>query len=146
MSSQTIGIIVGGLVPAVMYGGANLSAKIVAQMGVGVGWYIIFAGLGVCAIGALLFLLIPEHSISLKTAAFSSAVGFGWGLGTGCVVIALTRYGTPLSVLTPIFNMNTLITVLLALWLFSEWKQVQSAQLLLGTLLIVIGSVLVARA
>jgi hypothetical protein len=42
--------------------------------------------------------------------------------------------------------MNTLITVLLALWVFAEWKTVHIPQLLLGSILIVIGGTLVARA
>jgi hypothetical protein len=41
--------------------------------------------------------------------------------------------------------MNTLISVLLALWVFAEWKQVKVPQLLIGTLLIMAGGIMVAK-
>jgi transporter family protein len=56
------------------------------------------------------------------------------------------KFETPIAKLTPLYNMNTLIVVLLALWIFAEWKEVKVLQLLIGAVLIVMGGVLVARA
>lgn len=76
------------------------------------------------------------------------AVGIGasWAAGMALVALALTRYGVPLSKLAPLYNMNTLVVVLLALIVFAEAREVAFPRLLLGTLLILAGGVVVARA
>ena len=145
MSSHAAGILIGGLVPALLFSVANLSTKGVSQVGMGVGWYVFFAGIGVMLAGSLFLLFIPERSMTSASGVFASGVGLSWGLGIGMIVIAINRFGSPIGILTPIFNMNTLITVLLALWIFSEWKQVKVPQLLLGSVLIVVGGMVVAK-
>lgn len=72
-------------------------------------------------------------------------VGFLGGIGSVLVSIGIVKYSAPLGKLVPLFNMNTLVTVLLALWLFAEWKEVQVPRLLIGSILIVVGGILVAR-
>ena len=146
MSPHAIGILIGGLLPAILFSITNLSTKAVSNAGIGVGWYVVFAGAGVTIMGGILLFLFPERMISAKYALFSGFAGFAWGLGIGCIVIALNKFGNPIGVLTPLFNLNTLITVLVALWIFAEWKQVKIPQLLIGSVLIVVGGVFVARA
>lgn len=146
MTAQTAGLLIGGLVPAVLFAFANLSAKAASQAGIGIGAYVVSAGAGVVVAGLLFLLLTGDRAVSPSSGFLAGCVGFGWGIGIGCVVIALNRYGTPIGVLAPLFNMNTLITVLLALWIFSEWQQVKVPQLLLGSAFIVVGGALVARA
>ena len=145
MSSHALGIIIGGMIPALIFGIVNLAVKAAADSGIGVGWYVLFVGIGVVLIGSIILLFMPDRTISLQSSLFAGAVGFGWGLGIGLIVIALNKFGLPISVLTPLFNMNTLVTVLLALWIFAEWKQVRVPQLLFGSVLIVIGGTIVAR-
>ena len=48
--------------------------------------------------------------------------------------------------LVPLYNMNTLVAVILALIVFSEWQELQLVKLLLGTVLIVAGAIFVANA
>jgi uncharacterized membrane protein len=67
-------------------------------------------------------------------------------LGTGLILLAFDRFGASVSQLAPLYNMNTLVVVLLGLLIFSEWKQVRPVPLLIGSLLIVLGAVFVARA
>ncbi len=42
--------------------------------------------------------------------------------------------------------MNTLVAVLLALLIFSEWKDLNTVKLIAGSVLIVIGAIFVANA
>ncbi|PIR52618.1 hypothetical protein COU76_05505 [Candidatus Peregrinibacteria bacterium CG10_big_fil_rev_8_21_14_0_10_49_10] len=146
MSSQTVGLLIGGLLPAVIFGLVNLAARMVSASGMAAGAYLVGAGLGAIGMGIIFLLVSGDRTFSTSSGLFSVLVGLGWGLGTGSVVLAISRYGSPIGVLTPLFNMNTLITVLLALWIFAEWREVRVPQLLVGSVLIVLGGVLVARA
>ena len=84
---------------------------------------------------------IPWHGV-----LFSIAAGLAWSIAMLLVKVALDHYGTPVSILTPIINTNTLIAVALGLWLFAEWQFVNLPPLLIGTTLIVVGGVLVSGA
>jgi len=146
MSTSFLGIIVGGLVPLFCFGASGVLNKLAAQANVGVASLLFFTGIGAAA--ASLPFLLQERMVSfgLKGTLYSFLMGFLWGLGVGFVTFAIQRFQTPYSRLVPIFNMNTLIVVLVTLWLFAEWKEVKTVQLFLGTLFIVIGGTLVALA
>lgn len=146
MSAQTAGLLIGGLIPALAYTASNTLAKSSTQAGIGIGPYLLFVGAGILVVGMVFALLMPLGSVSLRSGTQSVLMGFAWGVGTGAIALALSRYQSTLSQLVPLFNMNTLLTVLLALWIFAEWKEVRVPQLLLGSVLIVIGGTLVARA
>lgn len=146
LSSQATGMLIGGFLAAVLFGIGNLFSKASAEAGIGLGIFIIIVGLAVTIVGCIIYLLIPDPLVSMRSALSASGLGFMWGLGTACVVIALQKYNVPLGSLVPLYNMNTLIAVTLALWIFSEWRQVHVFQLVIGSLFIVLGGVLVARA
>lgn len=146
MSSQTLGLLIGGLIPAIAYTFSNTLAKTSTQAGIGVGPYLLFVGMGILIIGVLFTFVLPVGSVTVRSGGMSLIMGLCWGVGTGSVALALSQYHAPLGKLVPLFNMNTLFTVLIALWIFSEWKQVKVPQLLLGSALIVVGGTMVARA
>ena len=145
MSSHTLGILIGGLIPALCFGIANFLLKAGQNAGVGVGYFLFSSLFGMFFVGILFHFLLPGDSVPLKFGMFGFLWGVFGGMGAGLVIFAIHQYGTPIGVLAPLFNMNTLITVLLALWVFAEWKDVKVPQLLLGSVLIVIGGTLVAR-
>ena len=60
------------------------------------------------------------------------------------VAIAITHYKTPLSILAPLYNTNTLVAVVGSLLIFSEWRDVNVVKLLMGSILIIGGAVLVS--
>ena len=66
--------------------------------------------------------------------------------GAGLISLALIKYQTAISQLSPLYNMNVLITVVVGLWLLAEYRQVQLGPLLLGSVLIAVGAILVANA
>ncbi len=146
MSSQNLGILVGGLLPAVCYGIAGLFSKTSTDAGMPVGSHLVFIGLAVSAVGGIFNQFLPGKTPSILAIASSSTLGAIWALGTGCVALGLIFYQAPMAKLTPLYNMNTLIGVVLALILFSEWKTVNVGILLVGTFLICIGGILVSRA
>jgi uncharacterized membrane protein len=135
---------VGGLLPAFCYGLSGLFLKVGSQK-ISLGYFLILAGIAIALVGILALMLLPQPSQSsnFNGIALSLLFGLAWGSGTLLVVLALTKLNGRLAVLAPLYNMNTLIVVILSLILFQEWTQVVVWKVLLGTLLIILGSVLV---
>ena len=146
MNPQLTGIIVGGLLPAVFFA---LSAPFIrwsTQAGIGIGLYLICVGLAVVVVGAAFHLYFRDMTISPRSGLAAAGMGAMWAIGAGLVAVAVWKYPIPLSKLVPLYNMNTLIAVLLSLWIFAEWQNVNVLKLLVGALLVVIGGTLVALA
>ena len=141
-----MGIIVGGLVPGLIFGLSNVVVKMATQKGIALPYYIICTGLAVVCVGVVLLFSLPERQISMTSGAIAFSGGALWAGGMACIVFALQRYGASISVLTPLFNMNTLVAVILGMWIFVEWRTVSVPQLLLGAVLITAGATVVARA
>lgn len=146
MSLQALGLIIGGILPALFYGVSSVFAKSSTNAGMSVGGHLVFIGMAVSSTGLLFNLWLPGNIPSLFAIASSAMQGFFWALGTGCVVLGLLKYGAPLSKLVPLYNMNTLVTAGLALVIFAEWRQVNPGQLLVGAALIIVGGILVSGA
>lgn len=144
MKPQTIGIILGGLLPALLFGTGGVLQKASNRAGIGIGLYLICIGLGFAATGVGVYLALPDKTISMRSGLLAGALGLCTGLSMGLVAVALARYQTPLSKLVPLYNMNTLVSVLGALVIFSEWREVSMSRLLSGAVLIIIGGYLVA--
>jgi hypothetical protein len=142
------GLLVGGVLPAMLFGLAGLMQKMTTRTGVGPGPYLICIGVGVLVMGAVLTLGTagPARAISGKGALFSGALGIFWALGTWSVAVGLSHYAAPLAKLVPLYNMNTLIVVVLALIVFAEFRDVEVTRLVAGAALIVVGGTLVANA
>ncbi|NEO88369.1 MAG: hypothetical protein F6J87_29685 [Spirulina sp. SIO3F2] len=146
MSSQLWGLLVGGALPAIFYGVSGVLAKTSANAGMSVGGHLIGIGVAVSIVGVVLQIMLPGPAPNLPAIAASTGYGLLWGLGSGCVTLALLKYQTPLSKLVPLYNMNTLVAVLLALVMFAEWRTVSVPQLLFGAVLVVLGGTLVSIA
>ncbi|HRH93775.1 MAG TPA: hypothetical protein PKV72_04575 [Candidatus Peribacteria bacterium] len=145
-AAEFMGMALGGVLAAVFFGLSGVLSKAAAQAGVGLGPYIILAGAGVVGVGVLFTLLVPGHAVSRAAVTPSIGVGALWGLGAGLVALSLSKYHVPLSKLVPLYNMNTLVAVLVALWIFAEWEKVHALKLIIGAILVMLGGTLVALA
>lgn len=146
MTSQQLGLIIGGLLPALFYGVSSVFAKSSTNAGMSVGGHLFVIGIAISTTGLLFNVLLPGNVPSLFAVASSSMQGLFWGMGTGCVVLGLLQYQAPLAKLVPLYNMNTLVTSGLALIIFAEWRAVNPLQLFVGAGLIVAGGILVSGA
>lgn len=144
MSETQLGIVIGGLVPALLFGIAGICQKLSNQHGISTGAYVLSVGLGVVLVGIALCLWNTSQTVSVKAVIPAVAMGLCWGAGVVLVAMAINNYKTTLSVLAPLYNMNTLVTVVGALFIFSEWKDVNVVRLVIGAILIVGGGVLVS--
>jgi uncharacterized membrane protein len=146
MPASWMGLVIGGFVPALGYALFAICTKCAADSGIGPGASLALVGLATALVGGIFHLFLPATPAPVRGMLWAAASGVLWGAGTGFVSLALMRYGIPVSKLNPIYNTNTLLAVALGLVVFSEWKQVDVLKLSLGALLILAGSLLVARA
>tara|TARA_Y100000310_G_scaffold175693_1_gene175743 strand:- start:73 stop:513 length:441 start_codon:yes stop_codon:yes gene_type:complete len=146
MNTEVLGIVVGGLLPAFFFAFSGVFTKASTNTGIGIGIYTIILGLAVVLVGLLTYGFFPDKTLSVRSGTQAFFAGFVWAFGSILIFIGLSHYHLPLSRVAGLVGTNTLIGALLALWIFSEWKQVQVPQLLIGTMLVVVGGVLVARA
>jgi type II secretory pathway pseudopilin PulG len=146
MTSQIIGLFIGGVLPAVFFGLSGIFAKASNLSGIGLGYYLLAIGIAVIIVGLICLILVPGRAISvvgMRDAFFSGAT---WAVGAALVAVALVHFNSSISQLVPLYNMNTLVGVVLGLWLFSEWQTLNLFKLITGALLIIIGGGFVALA
>ena len=146
MSPQVLGLVIGGLLPAIFFGLFAIFSKSSNSLGIALGYYLLLLGLAVVLIGFACLLIFPDRVISFASGRDAFLSGCTWAIGSALVAIALSRYHVPISQLVPLYNMNTLVAVLLGLWIFSEWQDINFTKLFTGSLLIIIGGTLVAWA
>lgn len=144
MTDQGYGMLVGGLLPAIFYGISGVFAKPATEAGIGIGLYVFIVGVSVSVVGLGLYLWTPDNQLSFRSGMLTSAVGITWAIGAAGVAIALAKYQVPVARLVPLYNMNTLVAVLLGLVVFAEWKDVNASKLVVGAVLIAAGGSLVA--
>ena len=144
MTQAQLGILIGGIIPALFFGISGICQKWSTQYGITTGAYLVSVGIGVLCVGAVLCVYNSEQQYSLASVVPSVALGVFWGLGILLVAIAIGKYGAQLSILAPLYNMNTLVAVVGALFIFSEWKDVNLVKLGFGTTMIILGGVLVS--
>lgn len=144
MNSNYIGIILGGIVPAILFGVGGYFVKASNQEGISINYFILFSGIGILIVSILAFIIFEGKSVNLRSGAYAFLVGVTWALGMFLVTMALTKYNPPMSIISPLNSTACFVTVLLALIVFSEWKNLHVVRLVIGTILIVAGAMLVS--
>ena len=146
MDHKTLAIVLGGVLPAILLGIAGIFQKFSANGGIGTGPFLIGVGLTTVVVGGVFVVVERQAVITGQSAVFTLLYGLVWATATGFVAISLSRYGGQISQLVPLYNMNTLVAVLLGLVIFAEWRNVDPWKLLAAAVLIVAGGVLASRA
>ena len=144
MSEHIRAAVIGGIIPAILFGISNFIQKFATKSGIGIVYYMIFIGMGMVASGCVFSLLDSERAINFKSGSLAFAVGIISGLGMGLVGYAYARLNGKVSILTPLYNMNSLVAVILGLIIFAEWKEVSMIRVFIGTVMIIAGGSIVA--
>lgn len=136
-------VVLGGLIPMVLFGLTTFPVKLLNGK-LSFGYYIFLTGIGVMFVG-LVALMFFSSQIKPTWTHISLGVlnGFLSGLGTLCVFLALLSPKATVSQLAPIYNINTLIAILIGVIFFAEWQNIVLWKTLLGTVLILVGGWLV---
>lgn len=146
MTAKTTALLLGGVLPALIYGGSAIFQKMSTSLGISLSAYLVATGVGIAIVGMGFYLFESSFAFSIKSGLYAGTFGLTWGIATGLVAYTLLNFDIPISQLVPLYNMNTLVAVLLALMIFSEWKDLHTIKLLAGSALIVAGAILVANA
>jgi len=144
MQKTTLAILIGGLLPAVLFGISAVMQKASVKAGIGTGPYLIVIGLVALTAGIAVTAIQGDRTVSLQSALNTCAYGIFWSSGIMCIAVALRQYDARISQLVPLYNMNTLVAVGLGLMVLGEWRQVNAWRLLFGAGLAVVGGVLAA--
>lgn len=144
MTQTQLGLLIGGIIPALLFGISGFVQKISTNQNITMGAHLVTIGLGVVSVGVIVCLVNNGEVFTIKKVIPSFVIGAAWGLGMFLVTMALVKYNASLSAITPLYNMNTLVTVLVALIFFAEWKDANLTKLLIGTALIVAGGIFVS--
>ncbi len=146
ISPETTAMIMGGTVPALLLGVYSLLQKLSIKTGVSPGMLLIFIGCGSALVGIGFLLFGPAGSTrpGITAITLSLLSGLVWAVATGLILVAMGVYEAPIAKLAPLFNMNTLVAVLLGLIFLKEGQSVQTWKLLTGAVLIILGGTLVS--
>jgi transporter family protein len=146
VSNETIGILLGGFIPALLLGVFAMFQKLSVEAGAKPGTYLLFVSGGVFLVALVLVASGSRGGLTVGSASASFATGLVWALAVTLIAVAQGRYGASVARLVPLFNMNTLVAVVLGFLVFAEWRGVNVPRLSIGAVLIVIGGSLVATA
>jgi transporter family protein len=139
-------LIIGGLIPALLYGLAGVFQKWSAREGGSVSVYLIGFGVATVIVGVVYRAVLSDGASPTTSVGLALLAGLVFGVGAGLISLALIRFDAAISQLAPLYNMNFLITVLLGLLIFSEFRDLQVPRLLAGALLILVGGWVVSGA
>jgi transporter family protein len=137
-------MILGGIIPAIVFGLGGIFVKASNQQGISFNYFTLLSGVGVIVISAFSFMVFESRVVSFKSGLNAFLVGATWALGVLLVAMALIKYDTPMSIISPLNCTACLFTVSLALFIFSEWGEVHIVRLLIGTIMIIAGAMLVS--
>ncbi len=145
MNARLAAILLGGVLPALLLGLTGIFQKLSANAGIGTGPFLIVVGVTIALVGAAFLLFEKDATLGQQSALYTILFGLVWATAIGCIGIALRRFDAQISQLVPLYNMNTLVAVLLGLVIFAEWRHVDAFKLLAAAILIVGGGILAAR-
>ena len=147
MNNNAIGIILGGIIPALFYGLSIITMKAGAGYKISTSSYLMIIGIVIFCTGLVVKPLLntTDTTLNYKAIAFSMGSGLLWALGTTLVNYSILKFETPIAILTPLYNMNTLVAVLGGMILFAEWKTINSVPVFLGTILVICGGILLSK-
>lgn len=146
MSARVIAILLGGVLPALLLGLTGIFQKLSTNARIGTGPFLIGVGITTAVVGGAFMLLERDVTVSQKSALYTFLFGLVWAIAIGCIAIALRRFDGQISQLVPLYNMNTLVAVLIGLVVLAEWRTVDPRKLAVAAVLIVAGGILAARA
>ena len=146
MASKYTPLIIGGLIPALLYGLAGVLQKWSAREGGSVSVYLIGFGVATVIVGVAYRAVLSDGASPINSIGLAVVAGLVFAVGAGLISFAVIRFDAAISQLAPLYNMNFLVTVLIGLLIFSEFRDVELPRLLAGGLLILLGGWVVSSA
>src|SRR5258707_139538 len=106
MSKANLALLIGGLLPALLFGISGVFQKTSARAGIGTGPYLIAIGAVVLLAGIAVSLAQGDTTATREGVAWACGYGVLWSVGIACIAVALARYDANISQLVPLYNLN----------------------------------------
>ena len=137
--------VVYGLIAAFFFGINPIIYKIAQQKGGFSPYFGSFIfGIGIVLIFGMFLLFKPSFQFELKFGWLALVAGMLWGLGFLALAVAIAK-GYDVAKLAPIYNTNTIITVVLGIIFLKEIPDAsQMFRVITGAVMVVVGAVLVS--
>jgi transporter family protein len=147
MSTSTFALLIGGVVPACLWGIAAIFQKLSTHHDLAPGPFLAAFGITITLSGVVFGIIQREPAgPSWAGLRYALAAGFFYAVAAGLISFALLRFGVPISKLAPILGCNVLITVLLGAFLLGEAESLNVGKLVGGTMVVLAGLTLVTTA
>lgn len=85
MSTKATALLVGGFLPAFIYGGSAIFQKFSTNVGISILTYLVAVGLGVGISGLGFYFFDNAVPFSIKASSFAGLFGLTWGIASGFV-------------------------------------------------------------
>lgn len=137
-------VLVGGLLPAFLFGISAIFQKAALQSGVGPGSYMVLDGIIFIMVGLILRAALGEPDFGGRGIPVALIGGLLFALASGAISFALRQWAAPISLIAPITVISSLVTVIAGFAVFREYEGIDALRLLAGAVLVVVGAALVA--
>jgi transporter family protein len=147
MSTSPLALLIGGVVPACLWGIAAIFQKMSTQHDLAPGPFLAVFGITITLSGVV-FAIVQRGGAEPSWAGlrYALAAGFFYAVAAGLISFTLLRFGSPISKLAPILGCNVLITVVLGAFLLGEADSLNVWKLVGGTMVVLAGLTLVTTA
>jgi len=153
MSPYILGLIVGGIIPAFGFGLVGIFTKVSTSYGLAVPLFLTILSISasITTIFASVTIFgypvsdLKPLSMSSYGVAFAVIAGSLWSLSMLCFSYGLSKLSMPISVLSPVTNLNLLVSIILGVLLLKENNGIIATKFILGSALMVCGATLIAR-
>ncbi len=85
MSTKTTALLIGGFLPAFIYGGSAIFQKLSTNIGISISTYLIAVGIGVVVAGLGFYFFGNTTAFSIKASFYAGIFGVTWGVASGLV-------------------------------------------------------------
>ena len=139
-------ILISGIIPAFLLGLGTVLMKLSLKNGISLPFFITIVGFTVFICGLIAIYLSKDYITSLSSINYAILMGISWSIAILCMSYSILKLNIPITIIDPITNSNVLVAVFLGAIIFSEFKYLEINKILVGTIFIIIGTVIISNA
>lgn len=137
-------IFIGGVFPALLLGMGTVIMKLSLRAGISLPIYLVFVGFSIFCYGIFFAFQTGMREVTVNGGLFAILMGLSWSTAIYCMSYGIAVLKLPVSVIAPLTNSNAIVAVILGALVFSEWRDLNFVKVLIGTVLIVLGGIIVS--
>lgn len=147
MKNVYIGLVVGGLFPALLWAMGDILQKLSNKSSPSIGVYLVSVGLGATLLGLVLVVFSTEKVFEWRGVLFAFCQGLCFAGGISLLALSIMKYGAAISTVVPLAAIpRVFFTVIFAFIVLGEHTDVQPLRLGVGVILLLSGALVVASA